>query len=431
MPTAHAQQKPGFATPPSVASARGSSAPVDDSSRLRALDALRGFAVLGILLVNVQSFAMPGAAYMNPTAYGDLTGANLGVWALTHTLFDQKFISIFSMLFGAGILLFADRAEAAGRKPWRLHYRRMGWLLMIGLAHAHLIWYGDILVSYALCGMILYPLRKRGARTLLVLGVVWIAIGSAVMLAMGASMAFWSPDAVESFTRGSWQPTAEMIAREVATYRSGWLDQMPLRSRAALSLETMLFLIVFFWRVGGLVLIGMGLHKLGVFAGTARRGVYVAMVIAALLIGIPTVAYGAWRNFATGWDVRYSFFFGSQFNNWASLIVALGWVGALHLLVRSGMLMTLVRRLEAVGRTALTQYILQSVIATLVFYGHGLGLFGQVDRVWQVVIVAAIWSLQLLVAPALVRRLHFGPLEWGWRSLTYGRRQPFVREVTA
>ena len=127
--------------------------PVAPGERIRSLDVLRGFAVLGILIMNVQSFSMPGAAYLNPTAWGDLTGINLAVWLAGHVLADQKFLTLFSILFGAGVCLFAERAEARSGRSAAVHYRRMFWLLVFGLAHAYFLWVGDILVPYALCGL--------------------------------------------------------------------------------------------------------------------------------------------------------------------------------------------------------------------------------------------------------------------------------------
>ena len=124
--------------------ARPDAGPVAATGRIDAIDVLRGFALLGILVMNIQSFAMPEAAYLNPTAYGDLEGANLYAWLAGRMLADQKFMAIFSMLFGAGIVLMAERAEARGGAG-PVHYRRMGWLLVIGMLHAHLLWFGDIL----------------------------------------------------------------------------------------------------------------------------------------------------------------------------------------------------------------------------------------------------------------------------------------------
>jgi uncharacterized protein len=123
-------------------------APVDQVERIRSLDVLRGFALLGILPVNIQVFAMIDAALFNPTAYGDLTGVNRLVHTLTHLLFDQKFMTIFSMLFGAGIVLLSERIEARGGSSAKVHYSRTLWLIVFGVLHAHLLWYGDILYTY-------------------------------------------------------------------------------------------------------------------------------------------------------------------------------------------------------------------------------------------------------------------------------------------
>jgi uncharacterized protein len=151
--------------------------PVTEKERIVSIDVLRGFALLGILPMNIQYFSMISAAYENPTAYGDLKGANYWVWLLCHVLADQKFMTIFSMLFGAGILLMTSRIEATGKPSAALHYRRMGWLILFGLAHAYLLWSGDILVAYGMCGLLVYLFRKLRPRTLLVLALLTIAHG--------------------------------------------------------------------------------------------------------------------------------------------------------------------------------------------------------------------------------------------------------------
>ena len=139
-------------------------APVDAPERIAPLDTLRGFALLGILVMNIQSFSMISAAYNNPTAYGDLSGANWWVWLLGHLLADQKMYGIFSMLFGAGILLMTSRAEERG-SSLGLHYRRMMWLILFGLLHAHLLWPGDILYTYGMCGLLVYLFRRRDRKS--------------------------------------------------------------------------------------------------------------------------------------------------------------------------------------------------------------------------------------------------------------------------
>jgi len=311
-------------------------APVASAERITALDTLRGFAVLGILVMNVQSFSMPLPAYLNPTAYGDLGGANGWVWRLSHLFFDQKFMTIFSLLFGAGIFLFTTRAEAKGESPRRLHYRRMLWLLLFGLAHAYALWYGDILVSYALCGMLVYPFRRRSPATLLIVGVVLIALGSALWIFFGWSMQYWPEEEINSLLDKDWQPRPEALAAELGAYRGGWWTQMNHRVPTSFEFQTFLFLIGVVWRVCGLMLAGMALYKLGVVTAQRTRNFFAAMFAAGMLGGVPLVAYGIARNVAAGWDVRYSFFHGSQFNYWGSLLVCAGWIGMVMLAASAG-----------------------------------------------------------------------------------------------
>ena len=156
--------------------------PVTIAERHEAIDLLRGFAVLGILVMNIQSFAMPFAAYFNPTALGDRGPADFAVWLTSHLFFDQKFMTIFSMLFGAGIAIMTSRVEARGGRPALLHYRRMFWLLVFGLIHAYLIWYGDILVLYAVCGSVAYLFRRFRPAVLLTIGLLVLSVGSLIMV---------------------------------------------------------------------------------------------------------------------------------------------------------------------------------------------------------------------------------------------------------
>ena len=403
--------------------------PISEKERIVSIDVLRGFALLGILPMNIQYFSMIAAAYFNPTAYGNLSGANRWVWLLSHVLADEKFMTIFSMLFGAGILLMTSRVEAAHRRSAPLHYRRMGWLTLFGMAHAYLLWSGDILFTYGLCGMAAYLCRKLRPRRLLICGVLLLSIAPAILTAEGMWSRHWSVQRVQAATEQIWAPTRQMIAREVAAYRGTWTAQMKYRVADSLQMQTVYFVLFTFWRATGLMLIGMALFKLGVFRARLRAPDYWTMVFIGVCAGIPVTLYGTYRDFAVNWDFRYSFFFGMQFNYWASLLVSLGWVGAVMLACQSRQLIGLTRRLASVGRMAFTNYILQTVICTAIFYGHGLGLFGQLDRVHQFGIVLAIWAAQLILSPIWLRYFWFGPLEWTWRSLTYWEREPFRRDL--
>jgi len=253
-------------------------------------------------------------------------------------------------------------------------------------------------------------------------------VASALWLFFGWSMQFWPPEVLKEFTQGRWQPPPELVAREVAAYRGSWLEQMALRVPGAFAFQTFLFLILGLWRAGGLMLVGMALFKWGVFSAKRSPVFYLALIAVAVLVGIPTILYGVHRNFAAGWDVRYSFFFGSQFNYWASILVSFGWVSLVMLACQKPALAPLTRPFAAVGQMAFTNYLLQTIICTTVFYGHGFGQFGQVERVGQIALVAAVWAFQLIVSPLWLRYFLFGPFEWLWRSLTYLRFQPIRRK---
>ena len=404
--------------------------PTQGKERIIALDILRGFAIMGILVMNIQSFAMPEAAYLNPTAYGDLNGVNKWVWILSHVFADQKFMTLFSLMYGAGIVLVTQNAEKRMGKSAGLHYRRTFWLLVIGLIHAHLIWYGDILVAYAICALLMYLFRRIRARYLLVIGVLWMSVHSLLYLGFGSTIQHWPPESVEA-ARESWQPTEVALQEEISAYLGTWSEQFAVRTKSALMLETSVFLILFLWRAGGLMLVGMALYKVGVLTASKSRGFYLRGWLISWLIGLPVVTYGLYRHFEAGWSLEYSMFIGSQFNYWGSLFVAFGWLCIVMIVTKSHVLKGLQNRLAAVGRSALTNYILQSVLCTFIFYGFGLGLFGSIDRLGQILIVLLVWVIQLVLAPWWLSRYKFGPLEWAWRSLTYMQRQKFRRDANA
>jgi len=397
--------------------------PVAEGDRIAHLDTLRGCALLGILVMNIQSFSMPGAAYFFPTAYGDLTGLNYWAWHLADIFARRKFMTIFSMLFGAGIVLMHERAEARGRGWTGLHYRRIWWLLVIGLLHAYLLWDGDILVAYALCGTVMFLFRKVRPGRLVAAGLLFLAVGWGLMLMAGLSAPHWPPESLAEFN-AQWLPDRETIDGILADMRGGWASEI--RHRAPEVLQIQLFFIPFnmFWRAGGCMLLGMALFKWGWLQGRGRTRSYLAMIALGLLAGVPLTAYTVHLQETSGWAPADSFFVHSQYAYWGSVLMALAYIAVVMLLLRAGVLGALARRLAAVGRMALTNYLAQTLICTTLMLGHGFGLFGSVPRIWQTVIVVAIWGLQLVWSPAWLGRFRFGPAEWLWRSLSYMKRQP-------
>jgi uncharacterized protein len=430
-----------------VASESELAAPVQPAERILSIDVIRGFALLGILVLNILSFGLPAAALFNPLAKGGFTGLNFGEWVLSTLVFEHKMMSIFSMLFGAGLLLFTDRAIARGQSPARLFYRRAGILLVFGLLHAYLFWEGDILYTYALCGMVLYLVRNWRPSVLLVVGVIAL-LPPAVLAPFSAGYFAQAREAstrVEAaqaagktasdkdkelakiwieFRRG-FHPTEEDLAQEIKLKGQGSYFEI-LRERApdVLFMQTALFLYYLGWDALGRMLIGISLMKLGVFSADRSRRFYLTMMLAGYGVGLPLVAFGGYQDVQHQFDVVYLFSGGMWYNDFGSIPVALGHVGALILLYKSGALTWLTRRLAAVGRMALSNYLMHTILCTTLFYGYGFGLFGKLDRVQLLGVVLAIWALQLWLSPIWLRYFRFGPAEWLWRTLTYGKAQP-------
>jgi len=401
--------------------------PVEATERIRSIDILRGFAVLGILVMNVQDFSMISAAYFNPTIYGDLAGANWLVWLFSHIFADQKFMTLFSLLFGAGIVLFTSRAESKGVRAAGVYYRRTLWLLLFGVLHGYCLWSGDILYAYAMCALLAYLFRRRSPRTLLILGLASLTICSWIYLSAGLSMSEWPPEQVETMREEMWAPAADEIADEVAAYSGGYGEQMRDRIPSTVSMHTEAFFFYFLWRAGGLMLIGMALYRWRVFSAERSNRFYLTMLISGFGIGVPLIVQGIRKHIDHGWSFEYSFFLGSQYNYWGSLFVAAAYIGGIMLIVRSVKSERLLAPLAATGRMAFTNYIMQTALCTFIFYGHGFGLFGSVERTSQILLVIAVWIFQIALSRIWLEHFRFGPLEWLWRSLTYWKAQPMRR----
>lgn len=369
---------------------------------------------------------MIGQTYLNPMAYGNMTGLNKWVWIVSHILADQKFLSIFCILFGASVVMIAEKAEAKTGKSLKVHFSRNFWLLMIGLVHGYLFWYGDILAPYAACSFLLYFFRKLPVKALVVMGTMVFSISSFIHIYQGIEV-FKLPQNILDQISGGWTPNQSIIDKNTAAYLGTFSEQLAQRAKTLRMMQTELFPTFYVWRISGLMLIGMALFKSGFLLGQSALAQYKRTLIVTALIGLGLIISGLIFNFNHNWQLKYSMFFGAEFNYWGSLCIALAYVSGIILWIKNGRGERLRERFASVGRMALSNYLLQTLICTNIFYGFGLGLFGQVTRVGQLGIVMAIWLTQLLISPLWLKHFQFGPMEWLWRSLTKMKLQPLLK----
>ena len=373
--------------------------------------------------MNIQSFAMPSAAYLNPNVYENLSGNDLNVYLISHIFANKKFMSIFSMLFGASLVMLSQKAQKEHMRSSDLQNRRLLFLALIGLAHAYFLWYGDVLFLYAICGFVIFVFRRKKSAFQIRAGIALLVIGSAISFLLGYSVPFWEPGELEAAKVEIWAPTKETISKEIEYYKGPFDKQIIFRAGQAFNLQTTVFVYENFWRITGLMLIGMALYRRNVFKAKQSTKYYSKMVIYGLGIGLPLVAGGTMLNFTYEWDFRTSFFFISQMTYWGSILMALGYIGIIMLICKSSVRSKVLQRFADVGRMALSSYLIQSILMGLVFYGHGFGLFGEVERSIQVMFVLGIWVFNILFAWIWLSFYKYGPFEWVWRSLTYGKWQ--------
>ena len=381
------------------------------SERHLSVDAVRGFAVLGILLMNVVGMGLPSFAYLDPTYAGGSTGADMWTWAVNNVLTDGKMRALFTMLFGASTVLIADRAEAgSGLSPAATHYRRMLWLLLIGVFHGVFLWFGDILVPYAIAGLLVFAFRKLSPRTQIAIGVA-ILVLLVAKNALGPAIPSPPPGAKEA---------------ELAGFRSDFLDA----TQARLNMLMLFYLVIHPFdtipEAIGQMFIGMALFRLGFFTLGWSTRAYVLTVAFGYLVAVPFTAWLAYSIASSGFAAKTL----HELEVWQQIprpLIALAHASALLLIIRAGWLTWLTNRLAAAGRMAFSNYLLTSFITSLVFCGYGLGLYGILSRAEQLWVVAGVWAFILLWSQAWLARFHYGPFEWIWRSLVQWKPQPFVK----
>ncbi|HVH58120.1 MAG TPA: DUF418 domain-containing protein [Vicinamibacterales bacterium] len=397
--------------------------PVSSSERLESLDVLRGFALLGILAMNIRAMAAPFAAYMYPYAMFDYTGWNRAAYIFTSVVFDLKMMGLFSMLFGGGVLLYAGKGTTTGKPPRGLWFRRMFWLLLIGLVHAYLIWDGDILVPYALCGILfVWWARRLPAWALATAAVLMLAIGAALSVMHGLT---WdsTPEDTRNAELEMYMPTPAQVQEAVGAMHGGYLEVVTERAPGTFMIQSIYFLFFFLWRCGGMMLLGMALLKWGFLDGRRSAATYARAAVVCIPLGLTLAGWGV----VELERVRYAMperTIPDIWNYVGAVFASVGYAAALLLLLEYDLVRSLRGRLASVGQMALSNYLLQSTIASIIFLGWGFDFVGRADYAGQLLVCAAIWLFQLAVSPWWLARYRFGPAEWVWRSLTYWHRQP-------
>ena len=399
--------------------------------RLRSLDLIRGFAVMGILAVNIAGMAGPIDATLTPWLPGPASLADEASFAFILVVFEGKMRMLFSMLFGASMMLFLENAEVRGRNADMLQLRRLGWLMLFGQAHYVLLWWGDILFTYAAIGLIALALRRKSPEILLVLAGMIFAVGALFPL-IGTFDRFALVERIHAGTAS---------ASEV----SAWVERLGMMTRQTVSNLAMMqssFAAQFadrawdkpFWLMGmatgnvqeilPMMLIGMAFQKSGAFAGAwprARLRRIAAWGVA--LGGIPTALVAGWA-----WARHFPApAMGAVIHGWLNLphlAMALGYLALLILAAPAILKSPLGQRIEAAGRVAFSNYLGTTMVMSLLFSGWGMALAGKIAPALQWLFVLGAWALMLVWSKPWLARHRQGPLEWAWRSLTEWKALP-------
>ena len=366
------------------------STPTSSGDRNSTLDAIRGVAVLGILTMNAVSYGLDMPSYFNLDAGGSRNWLDWAIGGMGEVLFDQKFMGLFSMLFGAGIAMFVDRAAAKRRRPVGFSLWRNALLLAIGIGHM-ILWEGDVLVLYAVCSPLLIAMRRLRPAVL-------FAVGAALVLSVAAGSV-------------AVQATIDDPAGQLGDF---WLE-------GEMSDGVGLWMLYDFGaRALGMMLIGVALYRTGVITGECPRRFYVRMARWGLGVGLPLSAAGLVIVAASGFSADWALA-GAAPNTLATIPLSLAYLSLIALWnhrAESGLRV----RIRAAGRMALTNYLTQTIIGIIVLRE----LFDGIDfsRSQIALFILGVWTVQLWWSPAWLSRFRFGPAEWLWRCATYRRRQP-------
>ncbi len=373
-------------------------------SRLVPVDVLRGIALLGILVMNVQAFAMPVQAYFNPFVYGRFEGLDRAAWFVTRLFFDAKFLSLFSALFGASLVLAGEGSRAV---------RRLQWLVVFGLLHGYGLFAGDVLFTYGVVGLFVVRAREWPVARQATLGIVLIASGAvfhAVLAAAYPLLPTWAHAAIADMISG------DDVARHLRVFRAGWCEQFPVRATMTFENHVLGTLFDAGWQSAGCMLLGMAAIRVRFFEGETRLHRH---GLAAFVLGLIITAFGIVVGLRGSFQPR-TWLVSQAIHLAGCLGVAFGWAVAIVRLARASWASRSTGPIARLGRVAFSAYILQSVAGLFVFGGQGLGLYGTWSRAQLLAAPVVFWLLQVALAVAWTSRFQYGPLEALWRGLYRG-----------
>jgi uncharacterized protein len=429
-------------------------APVSQEERIVLLDSLRGIAILGILLMNIPGFALPDPVHHDPSVLNEWGTINFQTWYYVDWIFEGSQRALFSMLFGAGIILFISRQERKSEGLWPADYffRRQLWLLVFGLFNAFvLLWFWDILFQYACFGMIAFTFRRFAPKGLFIAAFIslllmtvrenvdayrdykTIAKGEAIAKIdttvtklndkqkeeLGAMMAMKEKSSIAE--------KKKKMEKNLATVRGSYGELYDYQSNR--SFEGEIYFTYFgIWDILVFLFLGMAFYKTGILTGQAPVRTYLLLCIAGLGIGL-LLSYLRLQPLITH---KFNFFElmkrpHVEFYELSRTFRSIGIFGLIMLLYKSGWFKWLFALMRPVGQMAFTNYLTQSLFVGLFFYGVGFGMYGKLSRFEMYYVVGATWLLQIIWSHIWLRFFRFGPLEWCWRSLTYWKRQPFLK----
>jgi uncharacterized protein len=437
--------------------------PVPQRERIAALDVARGCAVLGVLLMNIWSFAGPKEFNDYPTAIAGGAGAPVATWAVIQTLFEGSQRTLLSLLFGAGALLVISRFERPGEpgSARGIYYRRTLGLVLLGLINAYLfMWPADILFAYGLAGMCLYPLRRLGNRWLLLIALAaltvplvlhgleksrLVAVESAQAAAVAAQQRGEALSEPQQAAIRAWEkalkkarPSAadEEIVTGIRMMQSGSVAEIWKRQAASsVILQTIVLIKWWFLDALAMMIIGMVLCRTGFLPGgrgfspdsiaakaAPTKSRYLAMAAVGFAVGLPLAVWQTQSLLATDFHpvqnqvVKMSY-------DLRRLAMGIAWLSLILLLGQAAGLRAIRARLAAVGRMALTNYLAQSIVGAFIFYGFGFGLYGRITGYQLYYVVAVMWALEIAWSGWWLKRFQIGPFEWVLRSFMYWRPQ--------